>query len=838
MIVDEPIAEVSREHLQSIISRFKTSKKVNTNYQRIEENAAKAKRLKYAEKDPLDDLRVVNIMPPEGNVTQSGDELRGDHPVHGSTNGGNYVINVSKNVWHCKRCESGGGPALAIAVKHGLISCSDAQAGEPRGDLFKQVLKIAIEKYGMDGNGAAAKRSALEAALLFMADRCDGAHSTDGQGFNRDDTVFGKAMAEKVRSGQSLTPQEYKEVHKMLRLYNKNQLAPAGMDMRLIPKEPPKDSNGQQEKEIIPPSPKAIEAARKTLENEKPIEAHLSYVNGKIQGGEKPARAIILAGYSAYLSADDRLHADAVGSAQSGKSATVTAVLETFPEENVIVTSEASPKSLYYLAQESPERLKDTIVYIDDARPEHIPVLKTFRNEGNVTPRNLTVSDGEVLELIVQYRPVVLASSVTPLRDLEQQATSRTFLISIPDATPDEEKKVRTAIRRQARIGAILSQRADDQLKTLRAMAGILRDEGLRDVLVPFDAIEPLGADRRGTGQFMRLIKISAFINQFQRPILELTDGRKFVLAIYDDLTTATEVWFDFAEGQEFKISAKALEVLHSIPSTWPGKTAPMLSKDMGKGQRTIERYLEDLYESGIVSRERITAPGMPWGYWCELEMRQKVLSQIPESEDDKQNSVRITTKNLCRKYLEEKSSDSLKDSYISFFSNSDIIKKEMYRGIKAGGDLLEGSAEKIYSFLFSPKSCRYSQKEAIDSEKMATDEMSLFVANPLDSGSENVANPTKNVVIPSEAKSKTIKADLLQAEEERKAREEHFKTPTTKKSDLDALVTVQFKTDYQTDVQGEMRHFHEGDTLAVSLGRAKAWAKCGVAEVVEASAA
>ena len=43
----------------------------------------------------------------------------------------------------------------------------------------------------------------------------------------------------------------------------------------------------------------------------------------------------------------------------------------------------------------------------------------------------------------------------------------------------------------------------------------------------------------------MKLIKISAFINQFQRPILELTDGRKFVLAIYDDLMTAATVWFD-----------------------------------------------------------------------------------------------------------------------------------------------------------------------------------------------------------------------------------------------------------------------------------------------------
>lgn len=164
VVVDAPISEVNKEHLQSIVSRFKTSKKVNTNYQRAEEQVKGARQRRYEEKDPLDVLQVVDIMPPVGNVTRSGDELRGDHPIHGSTNGGNYVINTVKNVWHCKRCESGGGAAAAIAVRHGLVSCSDAGPGELRGDLFKQVLKIAREKYGMAGNGNHAGPKAEEQA--------------------------------------------------------------------------------------------------------------------------------------------------------------------------------------------------------------------------------------------------------------------------------------------------------------------------------------------------------------------------------------------------------------------------------------------------------------------------------------------------------------------------------------------------------------------------------------------------------------------------------------------------------------------------------------------------
>jgi hypothetical protein len=41
---------------------------------------------------------------------------------------------------------SGGGVALAIAVKYGLIDCADAKPGALRGDKYKEVLAIAREK--------------------------------------------------------------------------------------------------------------------------------------------------------------------------------------------------------------------------------------------------------------------------------------------------------------------------------------------------------------------------------------------------------------------------------------------------------------------------------------------------------------------------------------------------------------------------------------------------------------------------------------------------------------------------------------------------------------------
>jgi len=235
----------------------------------------------------------------------------------------------------------------------------------------------------------------------------------------------------------------------------------------------------------------------------------------------------------------------------------------------------------------------------------------------------------------------------------------------------------------------------------------------------------------------MRLIKVLAFINQFQRPIIEMQDGRMIVLATYADFLTATRIWFDFAEGQEFKISPKAVDVLKALPEKWPGKAAPTIAKEQHKSQRSTERYLEDLYEAGIASRERITAPGMPYGYWMEPETRQKALSQIPESEERITNSVRIATTKFCREYVAENQPDSLKDSYIKFFSNSDIDIKKMYYGGKELSILNAvdpAGWSSLYTPLFSGKSCRDSEKEPNDGEIITTKDLSLLSENPHDS--------------------------------------------------------------------------------------------------------
>lgn len=75
-------------------------------------------------------LRIEDLVGDTSGMTYLNDgEFQGSHPVHGSTTGHNFNFNTLKNVWKCFRCDSGGDPAVYLAVEYGIIDCSEAKQG-------------------------------------------------------------------------------------------------------------------------------------------------------------------------------------------------------------------------------------------------------------------------------------------------------------------------------------------------------------------------------------------------------------------------------------------------------------------------------------------------------------------------------------------------------------------------------------------------------------------------------------------------------------------------------------------------------------------------------------
>jgi P4 family phage/plasmid primase-like protien len=97
------------------------------------------------------ELSIRDVAEPD-DPQRHGDEVRGAHPVHGSSTGQNFTINPVKNTWHCFRHRTGGGPLELIAIQEGLIDCDECEGGVLRGERFSEVVQLANEKYGTDIN--------------------------------------------------------------------------------------------------------------------------------------------------------------------------------------------------------------------------------------------------------------------------------------------------------------------------------------------------------------------------------------------------------------------------------------------------------------------------------------------------------------------------------------------------------------------------------------------------------------------------------------------------------------------------------------------------------------
>ncbi|MGA3297834.1 MAG: bifunctional DNA primase/polymerase, partial [Candidatus Bathyarchaeia archaeon] len=95
-----PILEISEDQFKSIVQGL-APYIVNRAYDNEKQPSAE---------NHFSGFDIVRIIPNLKEMRRHGNELQGPHPIHGSTTGSNFTVNPDKGVWHCFRCDSGGGP--------------------------------------------------------------------------------------------------------------------------------------------------------------------------------------------------------------------------------------------------------------------------------------------------------------------------------------------------------------------------------------------------------------------------------------------------------------------------------------------------------------------------------------------------------------------------------------------------------------------------------------------------------------------------------------------------------------------------------------------------------
>lgn len=105
--------------------------------------------------------KLIQFCP--GLTSKDDIKYRGPHPVHGSSTGQNFEIDIDENTWYCFRCEVGGDAVTLVAMLKGLVKVEDfCPSKEKFKQVFKKVKEIGIKEYGYPDDGYKPQKSEHE----------------------------------------------------------------------------------------------------------------------------------------------------------------------------------------------------------------------------------------------------------------------------------------------------------------------------------------------------------------------------------------------------------------------------------------------------------------------------------------------------------------------------------------------------------------------------------------------------------------------------------------------------------------------------------------------------
>jgi hypothetical protein len=143
VIRDLNIVNINDNELDEMCKRFATKAILHA-------DKIKRETIKFDDYNIESTLNLINLIDISKLNEKNNGCYMGSHPIHGSTTGTNFYVDTINNIWCCFRHMScGGGIASWIAVKEGLIDCSQTNKKLDK-EIYKKVIQIAKIKYNFN----------------------------------------------------------------------------------------------------------------------------------------------------------------------------------------------------------------------------------------------------------------------------------------------------------------------------------------------------------------------------------------------------------------------------------------------------------------------------------------------------------------------------------------------------------------------------------------------------------------------------------------------------------------------------------------------------------------
>jgi len=399
-------------------------------------------------------------------------------------------------------------------------------------------------------------------------------------------------------------------------------------------------------------NPETVTKAEEILKSGNPLVfvVATAHQNGAHIGDDEILETLFLSTLTPEL--EEQLHIMGIGSTEAGKSNIMEIALEFLPDEYVVDPSDPSPMSFYY-ARMSGANFDGCVIYVDDARAEHVPILKALASNRRRAPHLMTVKEQEPLDVVFDGSYSVWVSCVQPLRDEQGQITRRYLLVN-PDETPEQDERVVHARKEKGRLG-LGKKTLHPDFDVVKAIVQIIK-ESKKKVVIPFDFTFPYEKQRTNIGFFILLIHSVSKLFERQR----VTTGST-ILAEPSDFFTAARLWDSHLALQLRKIDKLALRVFEKVPENEPKEyynpdtkgtdligvvaTRQSIAKEMKESPSTIRDKLTELFKAGWLDYKKV---GRSYVYWKSgQEKCREVSPTLAEASLDKQSISAFLGANL-----------------------------------------------------------------------------------------------------------------------------------------------------------------------------------------------
>ena len=303
----------------------------------------------------------------------------------------------------------------------------------------------------------------------------------------------------------------------------------------------------------------------------------------------------------------------AIGPSGSGKTHLKETILTMLPENLYEVFTSSSPLSLFYYVKRFGEGALDkTLIFLDEveASRDTLPMLRSLTGQTEITPRHLSVFEGEVLDMRIKGQRAVWFTSV---RTIGTEQIQNRFINTTPDESLEQDLAVFSLQDRTMREGL----RVD---RTSMRVVGAMTEEIIREtadlkVKIPYKIRWSLVRNRRLYPIFLSTIKVVAKVRFRHRKV----EGG-VLEALPEDFETAKKMWMASETATVFRIAGRDLQVLEAIPlDRFEAKTHAELAEELMMSTSTIGRACQELSDRGLISsakREREGPGRHAWEFW------------------------------------------------------------------------------------------------------------------------------------------------------------------------------------------------------------------------------